>query len=442
MRAPQIVFETTPYQNFIESFDEDLHDVDENIPMALYKWLLTALKVPVILIPIFIASPILSILIIPLVFGFLVIQKLYLNAWQQLQYLTSATCCPLSDLLEDTLQGVSNIRASQASFHFLIRFNAKLNTHNNCLFLFFLVSRWLSCTVNIIGAVFVLITTTVVLTLGNKEDGFSGLVIVFSMQIAEYLVLLVYMSSVLNVDMLAFDRLKAFSEIKQESEWEDPINAPPNSWPDSGLVHIQNLSTAYGEGLYPVLHNISIDIKPGEKVAIIGKEDSGMHTLLYSLFRFIEPSGGEIIIDNIDISKIGLRDLRSRLAIIPQDTLIFNGSVRQNLDPYQEFKDEEIWSALEIADLKAHISSLDSSVERKMSNEKKNLLSIARCVLKRPKIVILDESEAYEKNGENVFQNSTILKFCSHQISEHNGRIIKISSGEVTEDSSSNLTSI
>ncbi|XP_035205166.1 multidrug resistance-associated protein 1-like, partial [Stegodyphus dumicola] len=238
--------------------------------------------------------------------------------------------------------------------------------------------RWLSCTVNIIGAVFVLITTTVVLTLGKKEDGFSGLVIVFSMQIAEYLVLLVYMSSVLNVDMLAFDRLKAFSEIKQESEWEDPINAPPNSWPDSGLVHIQNLSTAYGEGLYPVLHNISIDIKPGEKVAIIGKEDSGMHTLLYSLFRFIEPSGGEIIIDIFDISKIGLRDLRSRLAIIPQDTLIFNGSVRQNLDPYQEFKDEEIWSALEIADLKAHISSLDSSVERKMSNEKKNLLSIAR----------------------------------------------------------------
>ncbi|GFS34447.1 multidrug resistance-associated protein 1 [Trichonephila inaurata madagascariensis] len=362
VRASQTVIEITPVKKIIQSFDTDFHYVDEKIPESFYVWLMAIFKVPALLVVIIVISPLLAIFAIPLLFVFIVIQKLYLCAWQQLQHLTAATSCPLSNLLEDALQGISHIRATQSYAHFYNRFYLKMDTHNNCSLLFFLVSRWLSCSIDIITAFLVLITTIMAFYQKDKGDGFIGLALVYSMQMTEALTAMVYMNSMLSSDLTALERIKTLSELKQESEWEDPASKPDSSWPDSGQISIQNLNTTYGEGMHPALHDITLSIQPGEKVAIVGKEESGTSTLLYTLFRLIEPMTGQIVIDNIDISKLGLKDLRSSLAIIPQDSLVFNGSVRQNLDPNQEYKDDEIWSALEMANLKTSIRNLDCTI--------------------------------------------------------------------------------
>ncbi|KAF8784564.1 Multidrug resistance-associated protein 1 like [Argiope bruennichi] len=433
VRASQTALEMKPIQKIIHSFDADFHYADEKIPETFYVWLMAIFRVPALLVVVFVVSPFLAVLCIPLIFVFIVIQKLYLLTWQQLQHLTTATSCPLSNLLEDVLHGSSHIRATQSFSHFYERFHLKMDTHNNCCLLFFLVSRWLSCSIDIITSFLVLVTTVMALYDRDKGDGFIGLVIVYSMQIAEALTTLVYMNSMLSNDLIAFERIKSFSQLKQESEWEDPANRPLSAWPDPGQISIQNLTTAYGEGLHPVLHDITLSIEPGEKVAIVGKEESGTSTLLYTLFRLIEPLKGQIIIDNINISNLGLKDLRSSLAIIPQESLVFSGTVRQNLDPKQKYKDDELWRALELANLKSSISNLDCVIGDYLSAEEKHLFSIARCLLKKPKIVIIDELETPNSRQIQFFPESTVLSFCGEPLPDFNGRTIRLMSGEVIE---------
>ncbi|XP_055927561.1 multidrug resistance-associated protein 1-like isoform X2 [Argiope bruennichi] len=433
VRASQTALEMKPIQKIIHSFDADFHYADEKIPETFYVWLMAIFRVPALLVVVFVVSPFLAVLCIPLIFVFIVIQKLYLLTWQQLQHLTTATSCPLSNLLEDVLHGSSHIRATQSFSHFYERFHLKMDTHNNCCLLFFLVSRWLSCSIDIITSFLVLATTVMALYDRDKGDGFIGLVIVYSMQIAEALTTLVYMNSMLSNDLIAFERIKSFSQLKQESEWEDPANRPLSAWPDPGQISIQNLTTAYGEGLHPVLHDITLSIEPGEKVAIVGKEESGTSTLLYTLFRLIEPLKGQIIIDNINISNLGLKDLRSSLAIIPQESLVFSGTVRQNLDPKQKYKDDELWRALELANLKSSISNLDCVIGDYLSAEEKHLFSIARCLLKKPKIVIIDELETPNSRQIQFFPESTVLSFCGEPLPDFNGRTIRLMSGEVIE---------
>ncbi|GFU58069.1 multidrug resistance-associated protein 1 [Nephila pilipes] len=433
VRASQTALEMTPIKKIIQSFDTDFHYADEKIPESFYVWLMAIFKVPALLVVIFVVSPLLAVFTIPLIFVFLVIQKLYLSAWQQLQHLTIATSCPLSNLLEDALKGGSHIRATGSFTHFYNRFYLKMDTHNNCSLLFFLVSRWLSCSVDIITAFLVLATTIMAFYQRDKGDGFIGLAIVYSMQMTEALATMVYMNSMLNSDLTAYERIKSFSKLKQESEWEDPANKPASSWPDSGQISIQNLNTAFGEGMHPVLHDINLSIQPGEKVAIIGKGESGTSTLLYALFRLIEPLTGQIIIDNIDINKLGLKDLRSGLAIIPQDSLVVSGTVRQNLDPNQKYKDDEIWSALEMANLKTSIPNLDCLITDCLSSEEKYRISVARCLLKKPKIVIIDELESSNSRRQQLFPESTVLSFCGEPLPDFNGRVIRLMSGEMIE---------
>lgn len=434
VRTSQTAIEMTPVKKIIRSFDADFHYVDEKIPESFYVWLMAIFKVPALLVVIIVISPLLAVFTIPLVFVFFVIQKLYLCAWQQLQHLTAATSCPLSNLLEDALQGSSHIRATRSYTHFYNRFYLKMDTHNNCSLLFFLVSRWLSCSIDIITAFLVLITTMMAFYQKDKGDGFIGLAIVYSMQMTEALTTMVYMNSMINNDLMAFERIKSFSKLKQESEWEDPGNKPDPSWPDSGQISIQNLNTTFGEGMHPVLHDITLSIQPGEKVAIIGKEESGISTLLYTLFRLIEPMTGQIVIDNIDISQLGLKDLRSSLAIIPQDSLVFNGSVRQNLDPSEKYNDDELWSALETANLKTSIPNLDCTITDCLSSEEKHRFSVARCLLKKPKIVIIDELESSNSRQQQLFPESTVLSFCGEPIPDFNGRVIRLMSGETSEE--------
>ncbi|GIY99532.1 multidrug resistance-associated protein 1 [Caerostris extrusa] len=323
VRASQAALEMTPIQKIIQSFDTDFHYADIKIPETFYVWLMVLFRVITMLAVIFIISPYLIALSLPLGFAFFVVQKLYMSGWRQLQHLTSATSCPLSNLLEDSLRGSSHIRATNTSHIFCNRFHLKMDTYNNCSLLFFLTSRWLSSSINIITAFLVLLTALMATYMRDKGDGFVGLAIVYSIQVSEALTAMVYMNSMFNNDLVPFERIKSFSQMKQELEWEDPANRPYPAWPDSGQISIRNLSTAFGEGLYPVLHGITLSIKPGEKVAIIGKEESGTSTLLYSFFRLIEALEGQIVIDGIDISKLGLKDLRSRLAIIPQDAFSF-----------------------------------------------------------------------------------------------------------------------
>lgn len=165
------------------------------------------------------------------------------------------------------------------------------------------------------------------------------------------------MTSDVETNIVAVERIKEYGETPQEAAWDIPDQAPPKEWPSEGRVEFRDFKVRYREGLELVLNGLTFSVNGGEKIGIVGRTGAGKSSLTLSLFRIIEASNGKIFIDGIDISKLGLHALRSRLTIIPQDPVLFSGNLRVNLDPFNHHTDDEIWRALEHAHLKAFVKS-------------------------------------------------------------------------------------
>lgn len=165
------------------------------------------------------------------------------------------------------------------------------------------------------------------------------------------------MTSDVETNIVAVERIKEYAETPQEAEWKNPNYTPPNDWPVQGRVDFKDYKVRYREGLDLVLHGITFTVKGGEKVGIVGRTGAGKSSLTLALFRIIEAADGQIAIDDVDITKLGLHDLRSRLTIIPQDPVLFSGSLRMNLDPFGAYNDDAVWKALEHAHLKSFVES-------------------------------------------------------------------------------------
>lgn len=169
------------------------------------------------------------------------------------------------------------------------------------------------------------------------------------------------MTSDVETNIVAVERIKEYGETKQEAPWEIPGRTPPEEWPTTGCVEFRDYKVRYREGLDLVLRGLNFSVKGGEKVGIVGRTGAGKSSLTLSLFRIIEAAEGKIFIDGLDIAEMGLHALRSRLTIIPQDPVLFSGTLRLNLDPFVRYSDEQVWRALEHAHLKEFVKGLNKT---------------------------------------------------------------------------------
>ncbi|TDL25136.1 multidrug resistance-associated ABC transporter [Rickenella mellea] len=362
------------------------------------------------------------------------VAKVYGQTSRDMRRLDSVARSPLYSIYGETIAGVTILRAFGASSKFMRDMLRCVDTNINPYYWMWGVNRWLSARFNLLSSAVVGVTGVVALMTPGIDAAQAGFALAFTATITNDLLFMVRRFVGLEQSMVALERVKEFSELKREApEFIEP--RPPASWPSEGSVVCENLAIRYAPELPDVLHDLNFTIHPGEKVGILGRTGSGKSTLALSFFRFVEATSGRILVDGIDIAKVGLTDLRSKLTIIPQDPTILSGTLRSTLDVFDEYEDAEIFEALRrvhLIDAEGTIEdpdevnsnvfrSLDAAVSEggdNFSTGEKQLLCMARAILKRSKVLVMDEAtasvdyatdELIGKTIRHEFAHSTIL---------------------------------
>lgn len=316
----------------------------------------------------------------------------------------------------------------------------KVDFNQICYYPSIIANRWLAIRLEMVGNLIILFAALfAVLSKDSLSPGLVGLSVSYALQVTQTLNWLVRMTSDVETNIVAVERIKEYGETKQEAAWENNQTLPVN-WPESGRVEFRDFQVRYREGLDLVLRGITFTVQGGEKVGIVGRTGAGKSSLTLALFRIIESAGGSIIIDGQDISKLGLHSLRSRLTIIPQDPVLFSGTLRINLDPFDTHSDEDIWRALEHAHLKAFVKGLAAGINHEVTEGGENLsvgqrqlVCLARALLRKTKVLILDEATAaVDLETDDLIQvsfRSTLLEcFLTlfHFTENHSNRIQRV----------------
>ena len=405
LRAPiNLYFDITPMGRILNRFSKDLDAIDSLLPDNIMQSLQNGLTVISILVLCIISSYYFVIILFPIAALFIYIHGFFRKSSREIKRLEGVSRSPVYSLFEEVLQGLSTIRAFGRQQQLMDKHYLMVDSNSRCYFLFWMASRWLALRLDIVSSLVVLsvalLSVIAVDTGGAIDPSVFGLALVYSLQLTGLLQWTVRMFVEMENNMTAVERLSAFSKIPSEAANELKSDPNQHEWPTVGKVEICNLSMRYRPGLPLVLKSLSAFIPGGSKVGICGRTGSGKSSLMLALFRLVEPeAGSSIYVDDVDIMGIGLRALRSSLTIIPQDPVMFSGTLRYNLDPFHQYTDDDIWTALERAQLKNDIISKFSDKLLHMVSEKgenvsvgqRQLICIARALLRRSKVIVMDE---------------------------------------------------
>lgn len=349
VRATMRWHDVTPQGRMLNRFGKDIETIDsslagtlQNVNSSLATFFGAVLTITFIF-PWFLVPAI--------IFGF-VYRELalgYLHTGRDLRRMESNSKSPIFSDFGEVLEGIVTVRAFSAEQRFLNNLHQKVDVTTKMWYNFWMTNRWLLLNYDALGALAILTTTLFALS-GYVKAGTAGLCITSAMSFTTSIYWACRFWTALELDLNSVERVVEYLDLPQEPPAIIESNRPPAYWPsntsNNALIAVKNLSVRYAPELPPVLHDVSFSLKAGERVGLLGRTGSGKSTLAMSILRFADPSAGRIMIDGIDISTIGLYDLRSRLTFIPQDATLFSGTLRQNLDPFDEHDDKECLDAL------------------------------------------------------------------------------------------------
>ncbi|KAG9158028.1 hypothetical protein Leryth_000183, partial [Lithospermum erythrorhizon] len=456
LKAPMVFFHTNPIGRIINRFAKDLGDIDRNVANLVNMFLTQVWQLLSTFILIGVVSTVSLWAIMPLLILFYAAYLYYQATSREVKRLDSITRSPVYAQFGEALNGLSTIRAYKA-YERMGRISGN-SMDNNIRFTLANVSsnRWLTIRLETLGGIMIWLTATfAVMQNGKAENQLEfastmGLLLSYSLNITTLLSNVLRQASRAENSLNAVERVGTYMDLPSEAPDVIESNRPPPGWPSRGLIKFENVVLRYRPGLPPVLRGLSFTISPTEKVGIVGRTGAGKSSMLNALFRIVELESGRILIDDYNVRKFGLTDLRQVLSIIPQTPVLFSGTVRFNLDPFSEHSDADLWEALERAHLKDAIRKnsfgLDAEVlegGENFSVGQRQLLSLARALLRRSKILVLDEATAAVDVRTDALIQKTIreeFKSCTMLIIAHRlntiidcDRVLVLDAGQVVE---------
>lgn len=471
LRAPLRWLDTVPVGRILNRFTSDFNMVDSKLPYDFGFMIYNALLVVGIIFAGILVSPLLLLFAIVLLAICLYYAHRYLSGAREIKRLESNAKSPIYEQFGSALIGLTTIRAFGKAQTYVERMYTKIDRHTQAYTNLTLFNRWMSFRMNMVGALFSFITAAVIVSIKGIDASLAGFALSFALQYNAAIAWTLRQYANVELDMNATERVIEYSSIEVENQGGADA---PAAWPTEGRLEVEDLVVAYAPDLPPVLRGLTFMVEKNQRVGVVGRTGAGKSSLTLALFRFLEAREGSIHIDGIDVSKIKLRDLRSRLAIIPQDPVLFSGTIRSNLDPFDEYTDAELSDALERVQLVSSstspssttasppqtatglapapgssttassttlrnpntnsntniFNSLTSRISEgglNLSQGQRQLLCLARAIVSRPKIMVLDEAtSAVDMDTDALIQrsirsefgrNSTTLLVIAHRLS-------------------------
>ena len=460
IQAPMRFFDTTPIGRVLNRMSSDTSAIDSNLPMVTQNFINTMLSATAALIVQAAVTPYFLLVVLPFVVIYYYIQRFIRRSTRELQRLDSISKSPIYAQLSETLGGLATIRAYRSQERFQLQIMKAIDKNNVAFIFTQMANRWLGLRLDYGGAliVFLAAVSSVGAALsGTINPGLVGLALTYALAVAQVFNWVVRMATEIEMNMNAVERVNHYSNIHTEPPPKDSDISPSENWPEKGEIGMKDLTLAYAHELPPAVKDVSVSIKAGEKIGVCGRTGSGKSTITLGLFRMLEHFEGQIVVDGIDISKMSLRILRSRLAIIPQDPILFQGTVRFNLDPRGVHQDDALWRALEVAQLKNAITAFSGGLEgaiveggENLSVGQRQLFCLARALLVKSRVLVMDEATAnvdletdklIQEVVRSAFKDFTILTI-AHRIDTilDSDRIMVLDQGRLIElDSPDNL---
>ncbi|VDN53858.1 unnamed protein product [Dracunculus medinensis] len=420
LRSPMLFFDTTPIGRILNRFGKDIDVIDLLLPLNFRYLMMCVVNILSTFILIIISTRLFIIVIIPL--------RIFVPTSRQLKRLESVHRSPIYTHFGETIQGSASIRAFNQVDRFCEISQDYVDTYIRVRYLNLISFTWLAIRLELIGNCVIFFASLFAVIAQDWgvaiTAGTAGLSISCSLNVTEALNFAVRQISELESNIVAVERVKEYTETSTEAEWRIPNCIKEKGWPNHGCIEFRNYSTRYRPDLDLVIEKMNIKIHPAEKVGIVGRTGAGKSSLTLALFRMIEPTEGQILIDQLDIADLGLHDLRSNLTIIPQEPVLFSGTLRFNLDPFEEYDDNQIWQALHLSHLKSFTDELTNGLNfmlieggENMSVGQRQLVCLARALLRKSKVLILDEATAaVDLVTDNLIQDAIRREFKSSTI--------------------------
>ncbi|RMC17743.1 hypothetical protein DUI87_05408 [Hirundo rustica rustica] len=476
MRSPMLFFEQTPIGHLLNRFSRDMDAVDSVIPDKLKSVLGFLFNLLEIYLVIVVATPWAAVAIVPLTVLYAAFQStspeaqafyrlsllsplhqhFYVTTSCQLRRMEAASRSPIYSHISETFQGSSVIRAHKDQQRFISKSNFLVDENQRICFPGAVADRWLATNLEFLGNGIVLFAALFA-AMGRTQlsPGTAGFSLSYALQITGVLNWMVRSWTEIENNIVSVERLREYLRTPKEAPWTLNGKLQGQVWPTEGRIEFRNYSLRYRPGLELALRRVSVTINGHEKIGITGRTGAGKSSLAVGLLRLVEAAEGAILIDGQDIAQLGLHDLRTKITVVPQDPVLFSGSLRMNLDPLNQYTDADIWTALELTQLKNFVADLPEQLEYKctdqgenLSTGQKQLLCLARALLQKAKILILDEATAAVDLETDVqiqsmlrtqFRGSTVLTIahrvntvldCDRILVMENGRIAEFDTPE------------